>query len=204
MTDEEHDAMREARYRAMRERAAKRGIELPETPPWKLMSPEERKARWEQMRNLSPEERRAMRDQHWAELRKRAAEKGTELPETPPWRQAEQRREEMQSKWEEYRKIVEQMSDEQREAAEAVFGTPPSPPPTPPRGAPMQGPYGGYYGPRVPPQMPQQMPPQGYMAPDYGGQRGPSMYPGGQGPWYGGEESMMPPPPPQGGYNQPW
>lgn len=203
---EERDAMREQRYQAMRERALQRGVELPETPPWKLMSDEERQAHREAMRTMTPEQRRAMREAHWQEMRERAQERGLSMPETPPWKQAEQRRQEMQAKREEYRKIVDEMTEEQREAAEAVFGKAPRPLGPSPMGRPMtpmmprQGRYGGDYP------MPGSMP-SAPMMPGYGGRGfGPSAYermPAA--PWYGGEESMpQGPPPPEAGYSQPW
>jgi hypothetical protein len=182
---EERDAMREARYEAMRARAAELGVELPEKPPWKLMSPEERQAHWEAMRNLTPEQRGAMREQHWAEMRERAAEKGIELPETPPWKLMQEKREEMRAKWDAYRETVEQMTDEQREAAAAVFGRRPA---TEGRGAAPQMPMQPGYGPGAGamPAMPQQMPHPPVM-PGYGK--------GAQGPWRMGRQPMMQMPP---------
>jgi hypothetical protein len=192
MTPEQRDAMREERYQAMRKRAAEQGVELPETPPWKLMSEEERAARREMMRSLTPEQREAMREQHWKELRERAAEKGMEMPETPPWKAAAERRKERQAKWEAYRKVIEEMSDEQREAAAAVFGRPEAPPRQMAPRAPMQAPYGAPGG------APYQMRNPNRMMPGYGVQGGP-------GPWYGGEEAVpQGPPPPRPGYHQPW
>ena len=199
-TQEEWDAMREQRYQAMRERAEQRGLDMPEMPPWMLMSQEEREAHWEKMRNMTPEQRQAERERHWQEMRERAQAQGIDFPEQPPWKQAEQRRQEMQSRWEEYRRIVEEMSEQQREAAEAIFGQanrqPPPPPQMPPR-MPMQQPaYGGDYGAPMRPMMP-----------GYGGQGvGPSGYEwGSPGRWYGGDEGMYPAPPmPEAGYGQPW
>ncbi|MEA3278903.1 MAG: hypothetical protein U9Q81_27135 [Pseudomonadota bacterium] len=206
MSAEERDAMREQRYQAMRERASQRGVELPETPPWKLMSDEERQAHREAMRSMTPEQRRAMRETHWEEMRERAQEQGISMPETPPWKQAAQRRQEMQAKREAYRKIIDEMTAEQREAAEAIFGKRSRPVGPSPMGRPMapmmprQGPYGGDY--RMPGSMP-----SAPMMPGYGGRgAGPSGYEGmPAAPWYGGEKSMRQgPPPPEAGYNQPW
>ena len=202
MTPEARDAMREQHYQAMRERAAQQGVELPETPPWKLMSEEERTARREMMRSLTPEQRDAMREQHWQEMRERAAEKGMELPETPPWKQAQERRRERRAQWESYRKIIKDMSEEQREAAAAVFGRPEAPPRQMPRRMPTQGPYGYDYG--TPRGRPQQMP-QSYGMPGYGGRGGPSMYEAGPQWWGTGEAAAPPgPPPPEAGYQRPW
>jgi hypothetical protein len=122
LSAEERDAMRAAHYKAMRERAKAAGIDLPETPPAKLMTPEERRAHWEKMQGASPEERQAARAETYKQLRERAKAQGSDLPETPPWEQAQQRRKAMQEKWEAYRKQVEAMTEEQREAARAIFG----------------------------------------------------------------------------------
>jgi hypothetical protein len=122
MTPEERDALRERRYQAMRERAKQQGVELPETPPWQLMSNEERQAHREKMRRMTPEERQSMREEHWKQLRARAQEKGIEMPETPPWKQAEQRRQEMKARWDSYREIIDALTPEQKEAVQAVFG----------------------------------------------------------------------------------
>ncbi len=139
------DAMeqRGLRYEELRQRAAMSGVELPETPPWEqtvppempsfpampsgvsdkgMMSAEERAAQIDKMRSMTPEERMAQREAHWAKMRERAAERGIELPETPPWKAAMERRKAMQEQWDAYRKTIEEMSDEQREAAQAVFG----------------------------------------------------------------------------------
>lgn len=172
-------AEREKRYEELRARAAEIGLALPETPPWESadrpaipeppamperrgMSPEDmeamrqqRQAMREQMRSMTPEERRAIRDAHWQQMRAEAAERGIEMPETPPWAEAEQRRKEMEEQFETYRKTVEAMSEEQIEAARALFGSaPPMPegPRMPPYGyAPHRygygyGPQGGYPG----------------------------------------------------------
>jgi hypothetical protein len=190
MSAEDRETRREQHYQAMRERAKEMGIELPETPPWKLMSEEEREVRREVMRTLTPEQREQMREQHWAEMRERAKAQGMEMPETPPWKQAEQRRKEMREKWESYRQTVEQMSEEQREAAAAIFGRSATPPQMPEQAT--QGPMPGYGG--------QGAMPQGPM-PGYGGQgpmpQGPMPSFGGQGPMpqgpmpsYGGQGAM--------------
>lgn len=121
-TPEERDTQRELRYQMMRERAMQRGIELPATPPWKLMTDEERQAHREKVRNMTPEDRQAMRDQHWQEMRQRAKERGVEMPETPPWKQAEQRRKEMNARWEAYKETYDAMTAEQKEAVQALFG----------------------------------------------------------------------------------
>jgi len=194
MTLEERDARRAQRYQVMRERAEQRGVELPETPPWKLMSNEERQAHWEEMRRMTPDERRAMREKHWQDMRARAQEQGVEMPETPPWKQAEQRRQETKARWDSYREVLDAMTPEQKEAVQAVFG---------PRqrrlsaqgmghrmqpGTPMQAPFGQQdqnvpWGPGMP----------GY---GYGAQGAdPSTYDRGPAaPWFGGEQPMYPGP----------
>lgn len=123
---------------------------------------EERRAMWEEwqemhdaqcehMKKMTPEERRAQREAFWKERRERAAERGIELPETPPWVAAEQRRKAAKERYEQYRKTVESMTEEQREAARALFG-PGGPQGPGPDWAPPQmhpwgyGPQGGYMG----------------------------------------------------------
>jgi hypothetical protein len=194
-------AEREKRYEDLRARAAEIGLALPETPPWEStdrpqmpeppamperrgISPEDREAMRqqrqamrEQMLSMTPEERRAMRDAHWQQMRADAAERGIEMPETPPWAEAEERRKEMEERFETYRKTVEAMSEEQIEAARALFGSPPPMPEMPsmppsggyePRGYGYgYGPQGGYPGGMGhPPMMPDYGAP-GYGAPGY-------------------------------------
>jgi hypothetical protein len=188
-------AEREKRYEELRARAAEIGLALPETPPWEStdrppmperrgMTPEDmeamrqqRQEMREQMRSMTPEERRAMRDAHWQQMRADAAERGVEMPETPPWAEAEERRKEMEERFETYRKTVEAMSEEQLEAARALFGSPPPMPEMPrmppsggyePRGYGYgYGPQGGYPGGMGhPPMMPDYGAP-GYGAPGY-------------------------------------
>jgi hypothetical protein len=194
MTPEERDDLRAQRYQVMRERAMQRGIELPETPPWKLMSDEERQTHREKMRNMTPEERRAMHETHWQEMRARAQEQGVEMPETPPWRQAEQRRQETKARWDSYREVLDAMTLEQKEAVQAVFGqgqrqlSAPGMGHRMPPGMPMQAPFG---------QQDQGLP-SGPGIPGYGyGPQGtdPSMYNRGPAaPWTGGRQPMYPGP----------
>jgi hypothetical protein len=204
---------RDRRYQDLRKRAAEVGLNLPETPPWeqagmtppempmppggatppwKPMSSTERQKEWENIRNMTPKEREAMREKRWQEMRKRAKAQGVDLPETPPWKEAKKRREAMRAKWQAYEKIVDGMTPEQKEAARAVFGSGGRP------AMPMERPCGpGYRGPVVPPRP---------MMPGYGeAGPGPSMYEGGPAaPWYyGGEPSREGPPPPSE-YSQPW
>ena len=163
------------------------------------------------MQGASPEERQAARAETYKQLRERAKAQGIDLPETPPWEQAQQRRKAMQEKWDAYRKQVDAMTEEQREAARAIFSGRPSDQAPP---MPME---------RQMPQMPQmpmrQMPPMPQMPMDMPNQ-GPRSF--GPGPCPQGDcEGMgMPPrgmmpgwgdnqgynqPQPQGGYPQaPW
>ena len=207
-------AKRGLRYEELRQRAAEAGVELPEIPPWQqveapempsfpaipsggpgrvLMNAEERAAHIEKMRNMTVEDRMAEREAHWAEMRERAAERGIELPETPPWKAAMERRMAMQEKLDAYRKTIEEMTDEQREAAEAMFGQyAPTRGPVPlgdesyPGVGPGGGGPGGYgpggYGPRG--YGPRGYGPRGYGPGGYGpGDFGrPAMPAGGSGP----------------------
>ena len=121
--------------------AAPAAAAAPAAPAATEMSPadamraraEERRARFEAMRaereamfdkwmKMSPEERAAMRDAHWKEMRERAAKRGVEMPETPPWVAFEQRRKEAAERFDAYRKTFDALSDEQKEAARAVVG----------------------------------------------------------------------------------
>ena len=125
-------AEREKRWEAMRARAAEQGMELPETPPWAQggmpqmpaapSMPEGMPMMPQGFSKMTPEERRALREKRWEEMRARAAEQGMEFPETPPWEAAEQRRQEMMERYTEYRNIIEAMTDEQKEAISALFG----------------------------------------------------------------------------------
>lgn len=206
----EQDVERNQRYQDLRQRAAEVGLELPETPPWEAMPemPEppamlphmgaapdreamrkEREAMREYFKTMTPEERKAMREAHWQKMRERAAERGMEMPETPPWEEAEKRYKAAQEQFDRYRKIVDEMTEEQLEAARALFGR--SEPPTPP----MQP---------MPPQMPPEMPQRGfgYGYGPQGGYPGYGPYQGGPGamgrgpmPYYEGGMEQAPPPP---------
>ncbi len=216
LTAAERDAARAAHYQAMRERAKARGVDLPETPPHKLMTDEERQARMDKMRNMTPEERMAARAETYKQLRERAAAQGIELPETPPWEQAQQRRKAMQEKWDAYRKQVEAMTDEQREAAQAVFGAAPEARPMHhqmPNQMPMQMPMQRPQMPMGMPQdmrmdMPAEMPvpgqgPRGFAPCPQGDCGAGMMPPRGMMPGWGGNQGQEPMPA-QGGYGAPW
>ena len=209
----EQDAERNQRYVELRQRAAEVGLELPETPPWEAAMPDapampsqagaaapdwqamrqEREAMRERFKSMTPEERKAMRDAHWQKMRERAAERGMEMPETPPWEEAEKRYKAAQEQFDRYRKIVDEMTEEQLEAARALFGHSEDMP------QPMQP---------MAPQMPRQMPPQmpqggyGYGYGPQGGYPGYGPYQGGPGaagpgsmPYYEGGMEQAPPPP---------
>ena len=139
---------RKARYEELRKQAAEAGMEMPEMPPWErggpmygpgrmppmgpgMMGPgmaggepgsDEAAAGEAPKPPMTPEEAMAMREKRWEEMRARAAEQGVELPETPPWEAAEQRRKEMLERYNQYRSTIEAMSDEQKEAISALFG----------------------------------------------------------------------------------
>lgn len=133
------DAMaeRDRRYEELRKRAAELGFEMPEAPwrynpQWPDLPPWDRPGRM-----LTPEERMALREKRWEELRARAAQQGIDWPATPPWQAAQQRRQETQERFEQYRAIVEQLTPEQKQAIEALYGPLPSTPDlVPPFGAP--------------------------------------------------------------------
>lgn len=185
-------ARHEQAMQAMRERAKQRASARDAAnAPWNLMTPEEQRAQMEKMRNATPEERAAIRDQHWAEMRERAAAKGISMPETPPWKEAEQRRAARKAQWENYLKVIDKMSAEQLEAAEAIFSQPPQPPMGREMNPPM--PYGQEFG--TSPDMPYGPPTQGYGGPGYPGQPM---------PWSGGYPNQMPAPMmnPNSGYNR--
>ena len=170
MSQEDIQAMREERYRQMRERAEARGLEFPEVPPWTFMTEEEREAHLEEMRSMTPEERMAYREENWQKIRERAKERGVDMPEESPWKQRMERRQAMQDKWKEYNQIVQDMTPEEREAAQAIFGS------EPPRG---RLPLSPRWGKRMqPPMVPppeasgygpgQAYAPRGYGAPAFG------------------------------------
>jgi hypothetical protein len=192
----EMDAERNKRYADLRARAAEVGMELPETPPWESSMQQtptppampdyqrpsaaewetmrvEREAMREKLKNMTPKEREAMREEHWKKMRERAAARGIEMPETPPWKEAEARYRAVNEQYEKYKEIVDAMTEEQQEAARALLG-----------GGPGQR-----CGRRMPP-----------MGGGYGPQGG---YPGYYGPYPGGTGPMQPPMPDYEGYNEP-
>ena len=164
------DAEREKRYAELRSNAAQLGVELPATPPWKAA--EARMPPRPAMPpmpagpgRMSPEDRAAwhkQREERWKQMQTEAAARGAQLPERPSWDEIEQRRKAMAERFDAYRKTVEAMTEEQREAARAYFGRMQARPyPQMPR--PEQGSGGGWrhpycgdsgYGPPGPPMMP--------------------------------------------------
>ncbi|MCG6940433.1 MAG: hypothetical protein LJE69_04190 [Thiohalocapsa sp.] len=140
-------AERNKRYEELRKRASEVGLDLPESPPWAQAGmPQQQAGMYEppagmgeppampegmpmpgyeapEYKPMTREEFDAMRKERWEAMRERAAEMGRELPETPPWEAAEQRRKEMMEKYEQYRATIEAMTDEQKEAISALFGS---------------------------------------------------------------------------------
>ena len=139
-------------------------------------------------------------------MRQRAQEQGIEMPETPPWKQAEQRRAEMKARWDSYRETLEAMTQEQKEAVRAIFGAGQKTPApqamgrqAPPR-MPMQAPY-GQQGPGFP--QGAGLPGSGF--PGFGYGRGQSVNPRSAPGWYGGDQGgFQGPPPPAPNFNQQW
>ena len=183
-------AERNKRYAELRKHAAEVGLELPETPPWEQADmpdmPEGMPAgMMPRPAQMTDEERNAMREKRWEAMRARAAERGMELPETPPWEAAEQRRKEMQERFEQYRATIDAMSEEQKEAIKAIFGASRAPmerPVMPHYGMPC-GQYGADcpqgYGPGMAPYMgPGMDPSMGRGMPSMGPGVGPGMGPG--------------------------
>lgn len=188
-------AERNKRYAELRQHAAEVGVELPETPPWAQVGMPEMPAMPEGMpagmprpAPMTDEERKALREKRWEAMRARAAERGMELPETPPWEAAEQRREEMKARYEQYRATIDAMTEEQKEAISALFGG---------SRAPMERPPMPYYAP--PCGQPGENCPRSYGR-GMGSGMGPGMEPG-MGPGMhrgmpGMGSGMMPPMPP--------
>jgi hypothetical protein len=197
----EREAERSKRYADLRKRAAEVGLDLPETPPWEsgmqgmsqgmpdYQGPsaaeweamrKEREAMREKLKNMTPEERQALREEHWKKMRARAAERGIEMPETPPWKEAEARYKAAKEQYEKYKKIVDAMSEEQQEAARALLGDC----------------AGRHAGRPLGPNLPQ----GGYGYGPAGGYPGYGPYQGGQGPmqppmpWYEGADAPPPGP----------
>lgn len=144
---------RTKRYEELRKRAAEVGLELPETPPWAAAGmpqppampadiAQPRAGAASERKPMTREDLEAMRQQRWEAMRERAKEMGRELPETPPWEAAEQRRKELLKKYEEYRATIEAMTDEQKEAIAALFGARAAEAPAMPQ-RPMGGRMGG-------------------------------------------------------------
>lgn len=181
-------AERNKRYAELRKHAAEVGLELPETPPWEQAGMPDMPAMPEGMMprpaQMTDEDRKAMREKRWEAMRARAAERGMELPETPPWEAAEQRRKEMQERFEQYRATIDAMSEEQKEAVKAIFGGSRAPmerPAMPHYGMPC-GQYGHDcaqgYGPGMMPNMgPGMEPSMGRGMPSMGPGMGPGMMP---------------------------
>lgn len=134
-------AERERRYEELRASAAELGLKLPEAPPWKSVQSGP-PTLTDQTQASSPEAR-------WQRMRADAANRGIGMPETPPWVEARKRRQAIEEQFARYREIVEQMTDEEREAAQALFaGAPMRPRPARPHFGPGCGRSAwGYPGP---------------------------------------------------------
>ena len=155
LSSEERDAVREQRYQQMRERAKAHGTEMPETPPWKLATDEERREHREKMSEMTPAERRTYRQEIWNKMRERAKEQGFDVSDTGPWQQPPPGPWLSEDARERYQAILDQMTPEQREAAQAIYGSPMPPRMTPPEWASQRptdyGPQGYGYGYGAPP-----------------------------------------------------
>jgi hypothetical protein len=174
--------------------------EAPEPPPPPQMPVVD--AGGAQSQIMTPEERNALREQRFQRMHERFM----------------QRRQELAERWNAYWKILDDMTPEQKEAIEAVFGSrkgpcshramgrqmPPGMPMQPPMGQPQyrfpsgstfSGP--GYrYGPEPYP--------SSEMGPGASWLGEPPMFPGSAQPWHGMDEgSFQGPPPPGEDHNQP-
>jgi hypothetical protein len=115
---------RDARYEDLKARAREVGVMLPKDPPWRSsgmgMMPDlaERRQRHQAMMSMSPEERMAVREEHYKEMQARAKERGFDMPDTPPW---EARQSAMDEKWAKHQAVLEGMTDEERAACHAML-----------------------------------------------------------------------------------
>lgn len=118
---------RDARYAELKERAAKNGVILPDTPPWRdrgnwgahdqeMM--EKRREHMKMMQAMSPEDRDAYRMQRYQEMRERATELGIDMPENPPWKERQQA---MADAWAKHSEVIKGMTDEERDACHAMM-----------------------------------------------------------------------------------
>ena len=130
-------------YGEMRKQMQGRGISLPEQPSWPdhmgVVDKEHQAARVamqerigemrkmrEKMVAMTPEEREAFREQRYQAMRERAASRGMEFSETPPWKRpavagpAPVPAEQSEADWGKYQEIIAGMSSEEREACMAM------------------------------------------------------------------------------------
>ncbi|MDJ0805763.1 MAG: hypothetical protein QNJ78_02930 [Gammaproteobacteria bacterium] len=122
---EERWKEREKRYEELKSRAEEAGVMLPERPPWhdrEVMTqphPEmqKRMEHRQKMLSMTPEEREAYRMERYQEMRDRASEIGMEMPETPPWKDRQARRDE---EWAKHQEVIKGMTDEERAACHAM------------------------------------------------------------------------------------
>jgi hypothetical protein len=117
-------AERERRYELLRQQATELGFEMPELPPFETLTMPPLPKEMDYPGRLNPDEIQALREQRWAERRARAAEHGIDLPETPPWKAAEERRQQWQDQFEQYKATFDALSQEQKEAVQALFAMP--------------------------------------------------------------------------------
>ncbi len=119
---------RTKRYETLRKRALESGVMLPNRPPWEehrgmmpeWISMEERMQRMEKLRDMSPEERDAYRNERYQEMRERAAAMGREMPETPPWKAREEARAAAEAEWKKHQEVIDGMTPEQQAACRAM------------------------------------------------------------------------------------
>ncbi len=135
-------------YDQMRNQMQERGIELPEQPAWPGqmgMSDEERQTAQDAMQEkigkmrkmqeelaaMNAEVRAAFREQRYREMRERAASRGMERPELPPWKRPSAAgpapalaeppaQQPAEGDWSKYQAIIAGMSPEEREACMAM------------------------------------------------------------------------------------
>jgi hypothetical protein len=128
-----HMQQRNQAYEDLKKRAQSMGVILPEKPPWstpggmesmmqsRMQPPPEYKPmsqeEMELLRKKHYEEMDALRKQRYEEMRERAKAAGIDMPETPPWEQAQSNSDDEQAK---QKAIINGMSEEQRAACQAM------------------------------------------------------------------------------------
>ena len=128
-----HMQQRNQAYEDLKKRAQSMGVILPEKPPWstpggmesmmqsRMQPPPEYKPmsqeEMELLRKKHYEEMDALRKQRYEEMRERAKAAGIDMPETPPWEQAQSNSDDERAR---QQAIIDGMSDEQRAACQAM------------------------------------------------------------------------------------